>query len=239
MKTPTTSQAIDGGRWRLGTAMLLALFGSVLTSPPLPAEQGSAAPTADSAATRAQARAVFQQTLAGLAQNGSRKKAQAGFLRVIALDPGYALPYFNLGLLAEADEDWGVAISDFNRFLTLAPNSAYRLRAQAEIEHATTAKQADSTPQGKLSRQYTDKIVRARALALSGMGKLAVAEAAEAANLDSSRWEAYAVIASALSRQGFDGDAARFLRMAIDRAPADKRPLLERASTSLNPIPGG
>jgi tetratricopeptide (TPR) repeat protein len=175
------------------------------------------------------ARTEFGRTLALLVKTHDTKVAREGFRRSILLDPTFAPPYFNLGVVAEADEDWGDAVRWLGNFLKLEPNSIYAVRARSELTRIASIQASLRTPDGLKKNKYDEEIGRARVFVRTNMPAEAIAAAGKAADLDSSRWEAYAVTASALANAGKTADARRFIGMAIERAPGAKKAALEKA----------
>jgi tetratricopeptide (TPR) repeat protein len=172
---------------------------------------------------RSNAQEIFQETLTGLIQDGDRAKARAGFLEAARTDPTYALPRFNLGVLAEADEQWDAAIRSFEEFLSLSSDQEYKNRAGVEIKKLRQSMELDKTPAGRLRRQYDQLIDRTMVYLDLNLFKEAVATAAQAATLDSSRWEAYAISAGALIRYEQWKEALDFINVAMKYAPPEKK----------------
>jgi tetratricopeptide (TPR) repeat protein len=205
--------------WRaalLSAAVLLGLSAGA-TSAQTPAQ-----------AQRKKAREVFLLTSAQFLEDKDRSRAREGYLQAIRIDPTYPQPRYNLGVLAEADEDWTEAAKWFTEYLRLDNLSSYATKARAELGRVGRAQEQDSTPGGRRRRQYDEAVYRGRVLLRSGRPKEAVAEASAAAKIDDARWEAYALTADALSSQGLYVEAATFIQQAIERAPAAKRVGLQR-----------
>lgn len=174
------------------------------------------------------ARVQFEKTLTAFVQDKNRKTARAGFLKAIVLDPSFAPPYFNLGVVCEADEDWAAAEKWFQAFAKLDPKSSYAAKAMAEIAQIASIRSLTATPEGKKKFHYDEAIRRARLFLNAKLPKEAVAEASQAVQIDSTRWEAYAVAADALAQDGQGEQARHYLAMAVARAPESKQRELEK-----------
>jgi tetratricopeptide (TPR) repeat protein len=192
---------------RTGSGSLIKYAALILALSPcaLFAQQAEISP-------RTHARATFQETLARYLFDQDRGKAREGFLLSLQQDPTYALPHYNLGVLAEAEEDWNDAITYFEDFLRLDQMSTYATKARSEVARLKQVRELDRTPEGKQRRRYEDAISKS-------MIKDAVRAAAIATQIDDRRWEAYALAATALSKQEFYEDAEWFLKQSIARAP--------------------
>jgi Flp pilus assembly protein TadD len=179
---------------------------------------------------RAGARSTYNETLysffdevekAGSAEalRTARVRARRGFLKAVSLDPSYALPYYNLGVLAEADEDWDSAIKYFEQFRKLDGTSDLSAKARQKLPSLEQARMADSTPEGKRKRQYEQLIIQGKALANLGLLKEVMSVAAEAIKIDGARWEAYALAGALLTRQGLCAEARSLMTQASALAP--------------------
>lgn len=236
MKTHFQTAAI---RPALLAACLLLAQSPVLSRPANPARGAAAAPLRQGG-ERAAARLTYNDTLGRLFEDlgrahtadelrAARSAARRGFLKAVTQDAAYPLPYYNLGVLAEADEDWGEAIRYFEQFTRLDGGSELSRKARRKLESLRRLRDADATPEGRRRRLYDEALAEANALANLGLLKEAVGAAGRAAQLDDTRWEAYALIGNALAVRGMFGDAAGFFRKAADRAPQDVKPGLLRA----------
>ncbi len=204
------------------------------TAPPAPApknQRSQASVVTDS--QRQLARTQFQEAVMYLMRDGDLEKAHKGFLRAVLLDPNFAAPYYNLGILAEAKGNWPRAAHWFQGYLRVDPDSKLAPRVKAELAHIAEVQKLQATPAGRTQSAYDDAIARARVYLNAGMLKPAIATAADAAKTDPKRWEAYAIAASALSQDGRAGDAENFLSMAIERAPMSKKAALNKALAAL------
>jgi len=179
--------------------------------------------------SRTQARASFQEALARYLYDQDRGKARDGFLLSLRQDPTYALPRYNLAVLAEAEEDWDDAIEYFEEFLRLDQKSRYSAKARSEIDRLKLIREMDRTPEGKRRRRYEDAIAKSTVFLNADLLKDAVRAAALAAQIDDHRWEAYALTATALSKQNLYEDAELYLKQSIARAPEKVKPRLEEA----------
>lgn len=176
------------------------------------------------------AQSILDLTLRRFAKDHDVSTAREGLLKAASADPKYALPCYYLGLLAESDENWADAIKWLEQFVSLEnPNSQKCLQAKSDLDSVRKFQEMDATPEGKKRRQYDIRMQRGQACAGAGMLKLAISEAAKAAEIDSSRWESYALAASILSSQKGYAQAAEFLKKALDRAPDAKKGTLQAA----------
>ncbi len=214
----------------LVTAQVLAA--QAAPKPPAPKPPASQASVVTDS-QRQLAREQFQEAVVDLMRDGDLEKAHKGFLRAVLLDPNFAAPYYNLGVLAEARGSWPRAAHWFQGYLRVDPDSKLAPRVKAELVHVAEVQRQQATPAGRAQSKYDDEIARARVYLNAGMLKPAIASAADAAKADPKRWEAYAVTASALSKGGRTDDAEKFLSMAIERAPANKKPALNKALNTL------
>jgi hypothetical protein len=131
------------------------------------------------------------------------------------------LPIFYLGVLDEADEKWMLAQRHFNQFLVIEKNSELSSKARLELKKLPLLIKEDSTPSGKLDRQYRQRLGYADLLQRRGFSKEAFLEAAEAAKLLPERWEAYAVASSIMLSQKQLAQAKHFLELASSHIPPD------------------
>lgn len=214
--------------------LLLSASTNGLCRPARP-PKGAAAGIPRQGGARAAARLTYNETLGRLFEDlgrartademrAARAAARRGFLKAASQDASYPLPLYNLGVLAEADEDWDAAIRYFEQFRRLDTGSEFSLKAQRKIEYLGRVRDADATPEGRRRRLYEQALSEANTLANLGLVKEAVAVAGRAARLDDTRWEAYALIGNALSGRMLFADAAGFFRKAAERAPRDTKP---------------
>ena len=178
---------------------------------------------------RDKAREQLQLTTQHYIRDNDAAKARAGLLAAIQLDPTYPQPRYNLAMLAEVEEKWDEAIDWLQKYRTLDGTSKTSSKAQLEIERLTVVRDLDKTPEGKLKRRYNDAIARGQKLAAIGLPKSAVLEADAAVKMNPNRYEAYALAAACLARQGQYDRAIAFVKMAIDRSDASSKPRLQAA----------
>jgi len=197
--------------------------------------------TAGQGATpRGRARATYNDTLKRLFDDlarartaeemrGARSRGRNGFLMAVSQEPTYPRPYYNLGVLAEADEEWDAARRYFEQFRQLDGGSELSLKAQRKVEYLRTLRETDRTPDGRRRRQYEQALAQANALVNLGLLKEANTTAGRAAQLDGTRWEAYALIGNTLASQQLCADAVGFFQKAVVRAPNGVKPGLFKA----------
>jgi serine/threonine protein kinase len=176
------------------------------------------------------ARQTRQTAIVQFRRDRDRPELERQLLKALSLNPSYAQPRFDLGILAEGDEDWQAAYEWFRQYRRLEPNSKMSVLAQIELDRIPAIEKLDSTPEGKKTRRYDDAVARSKMLFNSGLLKESVAAASGAVKIDNSRWEAYAIIGAALARENRFDLAGHFLAEAADRAPADKKPIFQKAT---------
>lgn len=167
------------------------------------------------------ARAKFDSALQRFEADHDRVALRKECAQALSADSTYALPIFYLGVLDEADEKWLPAQRHFNQFLLIERNSELSDKARQELKKLPLLIKEDSTPSGKLDRQYRQRLGYADLLQRRGFSKEAFLEAAEAAKLLPERWEAYAVAGSIMLSQKQLAQAKHFLELARSRIPAD------------------
>ena len=158
----------------------------------------------------------------------ARNQAREGFRRAVTQDPSYSLPYFNLGVLAEAEGDRLAAIEYFEKFTKLSDKPDLSLKAKQKLDYLRLS----AAPTSQAVRQKSDydgALRKVNALINLGLLKEAISVAANAAQIDPARWESYALIGAALLDRKQFGDAVGFLRQASLRAPADVQAKLSAA----------
>jgi tetratricopeptide (TPR) repeat protein len=188
--------------------------------------------SAQQGSSRAVARTTYNDTLKRLfgdleqartpgEMRAARNRARQGFAKSVDQDRSYSLPYYNLGVLAEADEDWETAIRYFEQFIALDHASELSAKAQRKLSSLRPLREMDSTPAGRRKRQYEQALSEANTLISLGLMKEAISTEARAARVDDTRWETYALVASALADRQLFADAIVFLQKAIARAPGE------------------
>ena len=185
-------------------------------------------PATESAATaitpqRKKAQDEFLSVIERFLSDKNVAIAREGFSRVIQIDPTYPQPRFNLGVLAEAENNRVEAIKWFTEYLEFDRSSRYAVAARAKIARLQLA----ANPVAAKRQQYDDYLIRARRLINAGLLREAVAEFAQAVKLDDSRWEAYALTSVVLTQEGLMAEAKQFEDKARQRTPALKKQALE------------
>jgi hypothetical protein len=150
-----------------------------------------------------------------------RERLRAACMKGIAAEPGYPQPYFYLGVLDEADENWPAAKNHFEVYLTRDSNSDMATLARRELIKLPKLIKEDSTESGRLDRQYRQHLGYAGLLQKQGFAKEAFLETAQAAKLLPDRWEAYAIASSILLSQHDLTGANHFLELARKNVPAE------------------
>ena len=181
----------------------------------------------DRASGRELSIATMRIALMHYAHDSDVGKAQETLLEAIKDDPSYIAPHFYMGLLDEEQEDWEGAIASFDQICRIEPDSKQCAGIRLETKRLI-ALRTDS-PQVVRNFRYSRKVSLANSALQAGLLKRAVFFASQASSIDDSRWEAYAIGAAALAKQkDFDG-AAKFLGLAMSRAPADAKIKLQAA----------
>jgi tetratricopeptide (TPR) repeat protein len=194
----------------------------------------------EATAERETARAIYNETLKRFFEELERAKtsdelrvarnnARLGFTKAVEQDKSYPLPYYNLGVLSEAEEDWDGAIRYFEQFRRLDSESDLSLRALQKLDTLSRLRTLASTPAAAKKRRYDQALLEANALLNLGLIKEAVSTAARAELLDDRRWEAYALIAKALADRQLFAEAIPLFQKAIGRAPDNVRARLINA----------
>jgi len=159
--------------------------------------------------------------------------AKAGFQSAIRQDPTFAAPRFNLGVLAEAREEWGEAAKWFGEYLALDSTSSWSARARNELAVAKTRAAANGDAVSASRAEYDRHIQLGRRLVAAAMLDDALAEAKRAHALSPNSWEAYALASAAVAPTGHLSQALALLDTAIARAPADAAAPLRSSRNSL------
>lgn len=178
---------------------------------------------------RKRARVAFSLGMTLVNRDKDFVGAREAFRQALQLDPGYSAPAYNLGVLAEGEEDWKTAIHWFNEFLRLDGGSTNALSARLRLDRAQKALEQDKTADGKKARRYGDAIARAYSLLEAHRPLEALEEASFAVRIDGSKHEAFAVGGLALYRQQIFKGAATFLREALARCPEEQKGAFSRA----------
>ncbi len=225
-------------RWRslsrlsfhaLGTALMVMPFAfGIAQTPTHPITANKTATNS----TANQAQKLYLQTEADFILHHDSVKAQKGFAHVVQVDPKYAPAWFNLGVLAEADKNWLKAEGYFKRYLVLDPNGPDAKRATEQIQLLPKNATGTMTPEATKSLDYDAAIQRARVFLAAGYFREAITEAGHAQEIDSSRWEAYAVVSLCMAKQNKMQEAAKFATVAVDHAPVGECDEIRTALTS-------
>ena len=161
---------------------------------------------------------------------GNRIAASEELHAALTADPNSRSARYALGMVAEVDENWPDAIRWFQEVRSSSPaGSKLATEAEQQIKICSENAKQDEQASGKLDRRYNSMIARARVLVRFGLAKESVAEAAEALQLNPKGWEPDAITAEALASQGQYAKAGEQLKLAIERAPDEKREALHRA----------
>jgi tetratricopeptide (TPR) repeat protein len=203
-----------------------------------PLSASTQAPTARAAGaglaeTRAaMAQRIYLSTEVEFSRDHDLTKAWNGFVAANQADPSYAPAWFNLAVMLENQKQWKQAQDYFYRYLALAPKGPDAVRADEQTVLLNKYISGKMTPEDIKRADYDAAIQRARGLMSAGFNREAIADAGQAQALDSSRWEAYAVVSLCMLRQHKLGEAALMRDRAVEHAPADQR---EQVRAALSP----
>lgn len=175
------------------------------------------------------ARQLFISTSSTFLRDRDKHEAAAGYLEVVQLDPKYGPAWFNLGVLAEANQKWFEAKRYFEKYLEVSPHGPESKRATQEIAILTPYVAGKVSPSQATRAEYDASIQRSRIFMASNLYREAISEAGHAQSLNDSRWEAYAVAALCMKKQGKLDEANAMEKLAEDRIPVEKRDQLKRA----------
>ena len=153
-------------------------------------------------------------------ENGDAEEAKNAYAQLHEEYPQYAEPIFNLGALAEDTGDTPAAEKWYRAFLEIAPDHERAAEAVGRLSAL-----ADRVTPRKL---FDLGIARAWSRLKQGDAAGAYAEAAAAAEVDRSRFEAPATAARALIADRAWAEALPLLEQAEALAPADVKPELIR-----------
>jgi tetratricopeptide (TPR) repeat protein len=165
-----------------------------------------------------------------LASNGDRRAGREGYKQVTTLDPSCPAAWFNLGILAESDHDWMVAVEALDKYLELVPNGVHAPRAHSELKSINTYLALPPIQREAAVKRddYTADIERSRMFLADKLYKEAISEAARAQALDPGQWESYAIVSLVMARQNKSNEARSFGQMAIDRVPEAQKEKLRQ-----------
>ena len=172
---------------------------------------------------------LFVSTSKTFLLDRDERKATRGYLKVTQLDSKYGPAWFNLGVLAEGNQKWFEAKRYFQKYLEVSPNGPESKRAIQEIAILAPYVAGKVSPSQAKQSEYDASIQRARIFMASNLYREAISEAGHAQSLDDSRWEAYAMVALCMKKQGKLVDANTMEKLAEDRIPIEKRADLQRA----------
>ena len=162
--------------------------------------------------------------------SGKLAAAHHGFDDYLRQRPDSIAVRYDLGILAETQENWPQATKWFSQVVILAPsNSTIAHRAQLHVRRCEYAAKLDALPGGKVRRKYSESISRARWFVRAGLAREAIAEAKQAKKLYPSGWEVYVVVAEAVSSQHKYQLATSLLKTALTIAPPEKKQSLQNA----------
>lgn len=163
----------------------------------------------------------FDRALARFVVDHDRTFLRKACNQALLADPKADVPLFYLAVLDEADENWKDALAHFNAFLASSSNSDLSHRARVEIAKLPRLIQEDSTPTGKVNREYRTHLAIAEMLFKRGFAREALLETGAASKLLPNRWEAYAAACSILLSQHDLAGANHFYVLAEKYVPQD------------------
>ena len=149
--------------------------------------------------------------------------AREGYNEALALDRDCALAYLHLGRLADSEERWEEALTNFNRFVQLDQTSDESIKTQLRIDDLKKLDEQDKVPGGREKRLYEAALTKARAAYQEGRHEEAAREAIAAVQIDANRYEGYVLQGSILARQEQFADAKPHLEKALSLAVDEQR----------------
>lgn len=164
---------------------------------------------------RAQSTATVKAADRVLIELHEPDRAREMLLKVIEQDSTYAAPYYRLGVIAQANEQWDDAEEWFESYLERDRTSDWASRAQVEIQRIQAAREADSLAHGPQGRRYAERLALGKRLLRLGTTRGALAAAQDAAQIAPARWEAYALAGAALAQEQQFAWALAYLDTAI------------------------
>lgn len=170
---------------------------------------------------RPHAEALASAAMVHYAEHYDAELARKELEAAAAADPTYALPHYDLGVLAELECDWAGAKKRYEEALELEHDGAWAVKARDAIARLDARIREASTPEGLRKQRYERAVATSRALLELAKPNDALAQALVAEQLDPSRWEAYAAAGGALQQIGSFGGAADALKHAARLAPAE------------------
>ena len=195
---------------------------------PQPGAPATSVPGTPSPA-RAKAEAQTKLTALRLERDKDPVAARAGYRDAIALDLACPLPYLHLGRLADAEEKWEEAVTNFAQFVKLDAVSDDSVQTQLRMDELKKLVEQDKTPEGKRNRVYGAAVARIQIATKEGRLADAAKEAAAAVQIDPQRLQAYAQGAAALAKQERFADAQPLLKKALELADDEKKPAIQAA----------
>lgn len=166
----------------------------------------------------AEAQDAFVAGMVAYIEDGDIKLSRNLLEESLAASPNFAAPKYNLGLLAEAEEDWDAAIKWYSTFLKESPQSRYAVRARVKLERLKGLLEQDSTPEGKAQRRFLEAVQSAGDHLSNGRPGDALAYAEVAMEAGPDRFEGYFIAATAFEMVGGFADARRLYEEAKSRA---------------------
>jgi hypothetical protein len=120
---------------------------------------------------REQAALTLKSALAQFFKDHDSAKVRAGLLAASNLDPTYALPFYELGIVAESQSDWPAATQWFTKFRQLEASSEYSQRAAQELDRLERIAELRKTPEGHSQWSYDEAMMHGEVLLRLGFLK--------------------------------------------------------------------
>jgi tetratricopeptide (TPR) repeat protein len=178
---------------------------------------------------RERAKDVFRNTLTDFLRTRNETNAQNGFQKSADLDSSYQPPRYNLGILTEGHEMWEQALKWHKAVLGINPDSEFGRKSREHLESIKKTMELSKTEEGREKLAFERSLSRARALLSANRLGAAALEAERAVQLKQARYEPLCILADVEDKLGKFDEAKMHLSKALEVAPAEKRPSIEKA----------
>ena len=165
----------------------------------------------------------FRAGLNAYTREGNRAAARTGFGKAIEVNPKHGPAHFNLGMLAEEEEQWNEAIKYYTAYTQIDTGGVYADIAQRKISALRKFADLDSTSDGRAERIFLQLLYRAQTKLAGGDLGAALALSEMAKHQRPNRFEAHLVRGTILVEAERFTEAVAALRTAETLAQPDKR----------------
>jgi tetratricopeptide (TPR) repeat protein len=172
---------------------------------------------------------VFRETLNRFSRTHDKTEAAAGFHKSADLDPNYQAPRYNLGILAEAQEDWESAAKWFKSVIEIDAASEFGRKSTERLKNVQRSTQLFKSEEGRRQIAFEQSLARARALLAADRLVAANTEAEKAAQLQPDRYEPLTILADIADKNGRFDRAKEYLNKVKELAPYEKRTAIDKA----------